>query len=187
MSETNPPAWTAKYWASINAESDDRIRIDMSGNTHLIYVNGESSGVLTSDVDQNAVTSFRGTKQLNYDYEAQFFQQIHIEKETNSTIWKKVGDIIFPGTNNVGNISVISILSYMDEGTASYDVRLVVGSGSPDIVATKTGVVNTLPQIVDMGTLSNLPGNESALEIHVKKNGGPASKKIHIESVFVKY
>lgn len=56
--ETEAPAWTARYWASSNS-FEGTLRVKLSGDSHLIYTNGVSTGVLTKDVNQADVTAFR--------------------------------------------------------------------------------------------------------------------------------
>ena len=54
-------------------------------------------------------------------------------------------------------------------------------------IAGSTGLVNTSMQIIDLGTISNVPSSSSIFELQVKKNGGALSDKVYIEEIIIYY
>ena len=59
--DTNPPGWSAKYWASTNGVTAE-LSVKKHSDSYMIYTNRVSTGVLTKNVDQDAVTAFRAAQ-----------------------------------------------------------------------------------------------------------------------------
>ena len=100
-----------------------------------------------------------------------------------STSYQTISRFIYMGKNNVGEIKEIKIVSYMDEGITSYNVRIVDKNNQSNIIAEITGLSNTEDDIVDMGSINNIPSSESRFEIQVKKMGGVAKDSIYVDSI----
>jgi len=60
--ETNPPTWSAKYWASTNGFTGSLSVKPSFSDSYMIYTNGISTGVLTKDIDQDAVAAFKNSQ-----------------------------------------------------------------------------------------------------------------------------
>jgi hypothetical protein len=118
---------------------------------------------------------------------SQMIQQIDINKSDNSTSYKTVSRIIYLGSDNVGAIIHIEAISCMDSGITSYDMRVVDKGNGSAVIAEVTGSTNEIDDIVDFGTISNLPSSKSRFDIQLKRNGGNAQKYVHLDSILIKY
>lgn len=78
-------------------------------------------------------------------------------------------------------IDSISIMSRLDGSVTSYDVR-VFDVTHNNILAT-ANFNNASFQLNDMGTISNIPEEESLLEVQIKKNGGDG--RVHLSEITI--
>jgi len=90
-------------------------------------------------------------------------------KSDSLNTWRLVSIYDFRGTNNNADIKYIDIISRCTNSNSDYDIRMINRS-SGDIISTISGLNNTEFQIIDLGNISNLPGNRSVLEIHIRIN-----------------
>ena len=94
-----------------------------------------------------------------------------------STNYFAVGSSVYRGSANIGPIDYIEIIANKDSLATSYDLR-VVNKSTGDVIASKTGNTNTSLTAIDLGTISNIPENNTLLEIQVRKNGLVGSAEI---------
>ncbi len=107
--------------------------------------------------------------------------------KTDQGTYHKIYQLIFPGTNNVGEIKGLKVIGYLDQGLTSYDIR-VRDYLNKNTVAIITSQTNTEPQIIDLGTILYQPTNYTILEIQAKINGVLIEDKFCcIESLLIKY
>jgi hypothetical protein len=92
---------------------------------------------------------------------------------------------IFPGSNQIGTIKNVNIISYMDSKVPSYSVRLFDTTNGVTIVE-NTGMTDTSQNIQTLGTVSNVPTGQSIIELQVKTDDG-SNKNIYVESISIHY
>lgn len=93
---------------------------------------------------------------------------------TDLTTYTKILELSVPGESN-NALQNIKVISYKDGSVDSYDVR-ALNIETSQVVA-EANFTNVVPQINDLGTLSNLPANEGIIEILIKRNGGSGNNK----------
>ena len=106
--------------------------------------------------------------------------------EGNSSTYQKLASFIYGGTDAIGAINKININAWITNNGA-VDIRLVCcGDGS--IVAEFLGI-NTQDEnnLVNMGTISNLPTSSDFIEIQGRKISGGGASKLRIGSVELEY
>ncbi len=113
-----------------------------------------------------------------------FFSFVPPSRNTNLSVYHRIATFKYNGSDNIGPIDYIEILGCSDADVTSYDVR-VVNALTMDTIAEKTGISNTVSTITDLGTISNIPTDESIFEVYVKKVGGSETSNVHIEEITV--
>lgn len=103
-----------------------------------------------------------------------------------STAYTVISTFKYPGSLIIGPIDYIEIVSYMDNSVTNYDIR-IINRENGDIIASKTGNTNKELQVMDLGTISNIPQQEAILELHVRKNGGGVAKATYVDNLIVYY
>jgi hypothetical protein len=106
--------------------------------------------------------------------------------EGNSSTYQKLASFIYGGTDSIGAIIKINVNAWItNNGTV--DVRLVCcGDGS--IVAEFLGIdTQDENNLVNMGTISNLPTTSDFIEIQGRKVAGGGASKLRIGSVELEY
>lgn len=88
----------------------------------------------------------------------------------------------FPGTNNVAGPSAVHVIGKMAGPATSWDVRLRDLTNSLTI-AEATGFTNTVNQIKDLGTVSNVPATEAIWQLEALRGG--ASGTADVDSLTV--
>ncbi len=108
------------------------------------------------------------------------FNLIPRKDSFNQTSWNRVAIYIY--SKNLHNIFTnCKIVSYIDTGVTSYDVRLY--DPNTHMVLASANFTNTIEQINDLGTILVQPNDNTKIEIQVRKTGGNKKQKIHIETV----
>lgn len=99
------------------------------------------------------------------------------DNKKRSTSWTKLGSILFPGTI-YSSITAIKILSYQQSQLNNHQIR-VYDITNNNIVAEGTFTNETLA-INDLGTISNVPSNDSIFEIQGK---GDSNRWFYYDSI----
>lgn len=115
------------------------------------------NGVISS---HDSTVSASATKVLNITV-----PHIPIDK----TVYVNIGSFNFPGTNNLSNVDQIKVISFMEQGGTSYDVRLCDVTNNTIIAS--ANLSNNEEQMNSLGLISNLPLTESIFEIQSKIDG----------------
>lgn len=116
-----------------------------------------------------------------------FFRYTPKTTKTNSTVYQRIGGPFkYNGSLEMGPINQVEVISNMDSGMTSYSVRLYDATNET-IIAEITGQTNTLEELINLGTISNIPEEEAIFEIHVKRVGGTTSTFAYVEDVIVYY
>lgn len=105
---------------------------------------------------------------------------------TVSATYVQAGVFRFGGTTTLGTPTKIKAVGWKDAATTSWDVQVLDITNSLTIV-TKTGNTGNSPEIVDLGTLSNLPTAEAMFEVQIKRTGGTGGNMVHINELSVEF
>lgn len=99
-----------------------------------------------------------------------------------TTEYMLIARFIYPGTLNTSEIKSIDILSYMDQGAASYDI-LIVNRTNDSIIATGN-FTNTTYSKMTISNIQNIPVDSSIVEVLCKVNKIDSSiKKTYIDQL----
>jgi hypothetical protein len=98
----------------------------------------------------------------------------------DSTTYTTLTSFDFPGLNIWSDVSNIKIISLMEAGGDSYDVRIYDVTNN-NLICSKT-LNNEYECISDLGSLSNLPSDESIFEIQAKINNNTIA---HIKNISI--
>lgn len=124
----------------------------------------------------------------NIDKAPTMIQQIDINKDSKTkNSYKSLTRIIYYGSGSIGDIISIEVVAYMADKVDSYDIKIVDKKNGSAVIAEKTGLTNTTDEIIDMGTISNLPTGKSRFEVQIKKNGNDKSAKVYLDTILIKY
>lgn len=83
------------------------------------------------------------------------------------------------------NITNIEVFGNMDSSMTAYSVKIYDPTNNKTLVETELS--NTSKIVSDLGTITNIPSNDSQLEVHVKTIGNSLAKNVYIESIIVYY
>jgi len=85
------------------------------------------------------------------------------------TIYSSILTFIYPGSNQITDLGIINVTSYMDSGGTSYQIRLfdvtntnVLASGS---------FTNTTININSLTSIANIPTDQAVCEVQIKVTG----------------
>jgi hypothetical protein len=101
----------------------------------------------------------------------------------NQPAYRLFARCIYPGSVIANTILFIKIDSYMDVGITSYDIR-VRDATNNNVMAT-ANFTNTVFTINDLGTISNVPTGEIAIEMDVRRNGGNNTLNVYINNAIL--
>jgi hypothetical protein len=116
-----------------------------------------------------------------------FFYTVNPKKNTiNTSNYTTVAKFKYSGSDNIGTIDYINIISYMDSTVTSYSARLF-DTINGLVLAEKTEITNTTETIIDLGTITNVPTDQSIFELQFKKVGGNNKKLVYIDDIIIYY
>lgn len=148
-------------------------RITISGDVVKIKFDvALLSGELTAL--NNLITTFSNTP---------IYSRISIgmnECSTESTDYVVLYTYIFPGEDEVGNVTEIKAVGRIDSGATNYSVKFVDITNVA--VISETTFTNTVDQIITLTTPSNISTTEAIWELQLKKSGG-TTESAHIKSM----
>lgn len=107
-------------------------------------------------------------------------------KKQKKNAYTVVTNFNYRGSDSIGSINYIEAISYMDSTVTNYKIR-VVDKNTGNILVEKTGLNNTTPELVDLGTITNVPSVNSMLEIHVYKTGTKDTDFVYIDEILIYY
>ena len=132
-------------------------------------------------IDQNRTVILSHT---NPDFFKIYPEFTKLNKKNYSVISK----FEYAGSNNIGSIQMIEIMSHTENSNTSYDLRIYnpnASTLSEEILVEKTNLNNEESQIIDLGEINNVPSEKSILEIQCKNNSG--NKNIIISEIIIYY
>lgn len=102
---------------------------------------------------------------------------------TNNLFYTIFNKFCFCGTAVAGSPTNIKIIAHIEKAEDLCSVRIYDVTNSK-VICEKTGINNTASQVIDLGTLSNLPTAEAVFEIQAKSTDGD---EIRISSLAVEF
>lgn len=103
-------------------------------------------------------------------------------QKVDETVYKSISNFNFPGTTKIKNTTNFKVISFMEEGGTSYDIRIVDMTNNNVIVS--KNLTNTEEGITDLGTINSLPANEAIFELQVKVNDSSVAYVKNINMVY---
>lgn len=104
-----------------------------------------------------------------------------------STTYEKMGSFKYGGSDQIGIINYIDVISHKDSSLTSYDIRIYDQTNNL-VITERTGLTNTEEVVNDLGTISNIPTAEAVLEIQAKRTGGSGkNKNVYIDQAIIYY
>lgn len=114
-----------------------------------------------------------------------FFSVVTKNNSAKSDIYTMMARFSYSGTNNVGNIKQIVIVSRMDNGANDYGIR-IYDKTNGNIISEIEKLKNTDDEIVIMNDIYNLPSTDAIIEVQMKKKGAILFNA-HIDTIMVYY
>lgn len=152
------------------------------GNGKVTVISPTSNNqVLSLDSNEPAGAKFIDIKSL---MPQQFIKaQATASNGTSSTTYERIMSITIPG-ESTNPITLIKILSGQANNANSHDIRIQTNLG---VTIAEANFTNTAFNNNNMGTLSNLPQNETTIEVQAKRNGGNNNTNVYILEVTINY
>lgn len=118
---------------------------------------------------------------------ANFYSSSTRKHETNSTSYSNLGSFKYDGSDKIGTIDAIDVISHMSSSVTTHDVR-IYDRTNQTVIAEGIGFTNIEEAISNLGAISNVPTSKAVLEIHAKRNGGSGnSKSVYVDQVIIYY
>lgn len=102
-------------------------------------------------------------------------------RKTRSNNWQTIATFNYQGTNYIGDIDYIDIISKKHKNATSYDVR-IIDSVNGTIICETTELTNETYQVNSLGSISNVFNKPSLYEVQIKRNG-TNNKWIYIQEL----
>jgi len=152
---------------------------------------------LALDNAPNALTSANPVVDKTYvDNEIKKSRDIYIpiydgvgdpEVDVTLTSFAPLLHIPFRGTNK-GTPTKIKVIGRVSNAeTTTLGVRIVDLANGSAVVAERTNINSTSPQIWDLGTLSNLSASETIWELQVERASGGAQESAYISGLLIEF
>ncbi len=144
-------------------------KLDIAGNIKIADGSQGSGKILTSDGMGLANWTLPNNSYLTYN----FIQANGSGVESSSTSFFRVGSFIYRGSLK-DNISEIFALMYTTSPVSSYKIRLVDVTNNMVIGTSFFSSIGSLslPEIVNISTLTNLPVTAAVFEIQIQTTSG---------------
>lgn len=156
------------------------IRYNTNNNEYEVYYNSIWKNLLTT-------TSTNTQQQRDIEYVFATDANPYITISLNDSSFKTIFRFIFRGSTILGIPTSIKVVGMLSFSSITADIRLLnVTQGT--IIASKTNINNITAEIINLGTLSNIPSSEVILELQVIMSSGKASKEeLHLNSFHIQF
>lgn len=158
----------------------DLISIDRSGDSIIIRFQNNLSGGDKTTLD-SIVAAHTVEQPVSETVSVILASATPRGDAFDNTTNRRCATMEYAGTNNALPIKLFSCVAYMDSGITNYTIsvydlknKLYLASGT---------FTNTEEDVVQLGTISNLPQKSTTLEVQVKRTGGPAKKYVYIDKI----
>jgi hypothetical protein len=153
-------------------------------------ISSPATGLELFDTDLGNKVRYNGsgwiTIPIQMPIEIMFAGGTNSDFNTVSATYVQAGIFRFGGTTTLSTPTKIKAIGWKDAATTSWDMQVIDITNSLTIV-TKTGNTGNIPEIVDLGALSNLPASEAMFEVQLKRAGGTGGNMVHIHSLSVEF
>jgi hypothetical protein len=152
-----------------------------------ILVRGDNGWIALSPGSDNQELVYDSTQQSGVKWQNKQKSYKVVPQTTgtvSSSTYTTVASFSYPGSSSSA-IDSVTVISYMDSGITSYDIRLFDATNSLEICTGNFS--NTSEQINNLGTISNVPSGDAILELQARRNGGSGNKNATIEDFTVNY
>lgn len=105
-------------------------------------------------------------------------------KSTNNTTFTPLIKFIFPGTNKVGIPTTIKATAWIENAAANTRLR-VRDVDNSNVIAANEVINNTSENIVNLGTISNLPEEQAIFSIMVRTDN--ATYAASVSSIIIEF
>jgi len=162
----------------VSAASNKGDLIAHNGTIHVIQEAGLNGQVLQSDSSASSGLRWVDNKKCIVSSRNML--------KTTSAAWTRMDHFIYPGSSiNPLNVSRILVNADADPGV-TYKLRIYDVTNGNEL-ATVTANTNLTPQIIDLGTLSNVPSTDALLEVHAARTAGSGTNGVVYHSVMLEY
>jgi hypothetical protein len=115
-----------------------------------------------------------------------FYDYPFMKLDTEEATYVTGGVIPYPGSNDEGIPKKISVVCGKKGGATTFSVRLYDKTNAL-VIAKKTNKSNDYPELLDLGTISNVPEGPAIWELQVKKTAGVAGKVVTVASLVIEF
>lgn len=170
----NPHSVTLDQVTSASTKGD---LLGHNGTSHVVQGVGSNGQVLEADSGEAS-----GLKWVN---NKKFIVSSRNIKTTSSE-WTRMDHFIYPGSVIAPtNVSRILVNTDADTGV-TYKVRVYDVTNST-VVGTVTGKTNLDPEIINLGTLSNIPSSDALFEVQLARTAGADPNGAIYSSIMLEY
>ena len=111
----------------------------------------------------------------------------HIGRSTKNSDYTRIGGSFkYQGSERIGLINYIEVLSYKQSSITSYDVR-IYDKTNKNVLVEKTGNSNNNVEVIDLGEITNIPTNNAILEIQARRVGGSGRNRVYVDQALIYY
>jgi hypothetical protein len=176
IANTSNPHGTTLDQVTVATTKGDLLAFNGSNHTRLPV--GANKTILQAD--SSATNGFKWVS------DKKFIVSSKNILKTTSTSWTMVDNFMFPGSSIAsGNVYRI-LVNAQGESGVTFKIRIYNVSVLQEI-ASITGQTNTVPQIIDLGSLSNIPSTDAMFEVHVARTAGSDPNGILYQSTLLEY
>jgi len=142
-----------------NPHNVTKTKIGLSNVTNDLQIPMNQKGSI------NGIASLNNNGKVNIN-QLHKYDQYNFVSNTNSADYTRMFQFIYLGTDNTYPISSFKIISYMSMGAVNYSIRIKDYTNNKTLA--EVSGTNTTQSIITINTLSNVPSNESIIEIQAK-------------------
>jgi len=154
------------------------IRVDTTIGFKYLYLTSDSVNVTfyfneTLTVDELAVLNAIIAENLKLAYYdlAQYHKFTSNVFKTDEPTYTQLSSLLFFGERNLGSTSYIEIVANINNNTAAdYDLKLVDVTND-NLIFEVTNLNNTVPDIIVISNLTNIPAERALLILYGRVNG----------------
>jgi hypothetical protein len=105
-------------------------------------------------------------------------------KASSSDTYEVATYFIFPGSNDAGIPTAVKAVAIINTAPA-FDIKIHDYTNNTDIAEVIGSTNDNAGNLVDLGTLSDIPTGPAMWEVHIRRNGGTGSKTVWIAAISV--
>lgn len=106
--------------------------------------------------------------------------------QTKNSSYTTMATFTYGGAFNIGTINYIDILAKRTNPSITYDLRIVDNSNGK-VLCEQNDLNNNDYQAIDMGTISNIPNEQTVLDVQAKISGSGNNKYVNLSQILIYY